>query len=206
MSIKAIIFDYGQVLTYPQNKEYINEMIKSLNNISFDKFHHAYYEHRDVYDGGKVNGVDYWKLVVETLGIPSFDESTLKWLVKTDLDSWYFQNPDMWNLALKLRQNYKTALLSNNLDELVVRMEKELELDKYFDEIVFSYRVDMVKPDRRIYEYCLNRLNLAPQETVFIDDRLVNIEGAEKLGINSILFTDYDKLLKDLEKFSIILK
>jgi putative hydrolase of the HAD superfamily len=201
MNIKAIIFDYGNVLSIPQTQEDLNHMKETLN-VDFTSFNNSYYKYRDLYDGGDVNGVGYWKLVSEDLNI-NLDYHILEYLAKFDLDSWYNQNSSMWDLVLNLRKNYKTALLSNNLHELVVRMEKELELDKHFDVITFSYRLGIVKPDKRIYQHCLNDLGLDPQHTIFIDDRENNIEAANNLGINGILFNSYENLVKDLEKFNL---
>ena len=204
MEIKAVIFDYGNVLTHPQSSEYINKMLKILN-VDFEIFDKAYYQHRDLYDGGKVTGIEYWQLVSQSLNAQILNKEFLKNLVDIDLDSWYFQNEQMWDLVLNLKKNYKTALLSNNLDDLVIRIERDIELNKYFDAVVFSNKVSYLKPDKRIYEYCLNLLGLRANETIFIDDREVNIEGANKLGINSILFKNYDQLLVELNKYGVIL-
>lgn len=201
MNIKAVIFDYGNVLTFPQTQNDLDKMVNILG-VEFISFNDSYYKFRDLYDGGEVNGFGYWKLVSEDLKC-KLDDDTLHYLAKFDLDSWYNQNRDMWDLVLKLKSSYKTALLSNNLHELVVRMEAELELQKYFDVITFSYIHGIVKPDKRLYEHCLNDLNLKPQETIFIDDREINIQAANELGINGIVFKDYDSLLNDLQKYSI---
>ncbi|MFN8578758.1 MAG: HAD family phosphatase [Candidatus Sericytochromatia bacterium] len=201
MNIKAIIFDYGNVLSIPQTQEDINKMVELLN-VEEEKFHDSYYKYRDLYDGGAVNGVGYWDLVSKALD-RNLDYKTLEYLAKFDLDSWYNQNQDMWSLVKKLKENYKTALLSNNLHELVIRMEKDLDLNKHFDVITFSYKLGIVKPDPRIYEHCLKDLNLEPQETIFIDDRKNNIQTANNLGINGIIFENYSQLLNDLKRFDL---
>lgn len=202
MDIKAVIYDYGNVLTIPQTQDDLNTMVKILDS-DFENFNNSYYKFRDVYDGGEVNGYGYWKLVSNDLN-KNLEDEKLHFLAKFDLDSWYNQNVKMWDLVLKTKQNYKTALLSNNLSELVVRMEADLELDKYFDVITFSYIHGIVKPDKRLYHHCLEDLNLKAEETIFIDDREINIRAANEMGINGILFKDYDTLIKDLNKYNLI--
>lgn len=203
MKIKAIIFDYGQVLTFPQSESSINSMVKLLNT---EKEHliKNYYYHRDLYDSGKINGKEYWKLVLKSMNIINYNENILDELVNYDLESWFVQNSDMWNLALNLRNNYKTALLSNNINELVIKMEKELDLNKYFDKIVFSNRLDFIKPDPRIYQYCLELLGIHPEESIFIDDKSVNVESANKLGINGFIFKNYQGLIEYLKELQVI--
>lgn len=67
-----------------------------------------------------------------------------------------------------------------------------------FDGLVFSAELRMIKPDRRIFEYVLEKYELDRKDTVFIDDAAKNIEGAEKAGIRGILFTDAEALVSEL--------
>ncbi|RYX98501.1 HAD family phosphatase [bacterium] len=204
MNIKAIIFDYGQVLTFNQSVKSINSMIGLLNS-NENHFNKAYYEHRDLYDSGKINGPEYWKLIIKSLALEINDQETINTLVNHDLESWFEQNQEMWDLVLKLKNNYKTALLSNNIHELVEKIEKELDLNKYFDTIVFSNRLDFIKPDLRIYQYCLDLMQIKAEEAIFIDDKQINVDAANKLGIHGITFTSYEQLINDLEKMNILI-
>jgi len=72
-----------------------------------------------------------------------------------------------------------------------------------FDVLVFSCKEGFRKPEKEIYEITLNRLNTQPGETLFIDDRIENIRGAESLGIQTILFKDDEQLREKLALFSI---
>ena len=60
--------------------------------------------------------------------------------------------------------------------------------------------VGMIKPDADIYQCLFDKYNLNPEECVFIDDRLENIEGGRKLGMEGIAFTDYETGKKKLER------
>ena len=59
----------------------------------------------------------------------------------------------------------------------------------------------MMKPDAAIYELAINRFNLIPQETVFIDDKLENIEAAKIMNINTIHLVDPNKIELEIDKF-----
>jgi 2-haloacid dehalogenase len=63
-----------------------------------------------------------------------------------------------------------------------------------FRDIVVSGEVKLLKPDAAIYYLALDRFRLRPDEALFIDDRQINIAGAELIGMKGHLFTDADGL------------
>ena len=69
-----------------------------------------------------------------------------------------------------------------------------------FRDIVVSGREKLLKPDPAIYHLALERFGLAPHEALFIDDRLINVEGAEAVGMHAHLFTDAEDLRARLER------
>lgn len=71
------------------------------------------------------------------------------------------------------------------------------------DGAIFSYTVKQIKPDLEIYETLLNQYRLKPDECVFIDDRMENIEGAKKAGIHGICFETIGQVKEDLKKYNI---
>ena len=66
--------------------------------------------------------------------------------------------------------------------------------EKVFDVRVFSAEEGVRKPDPEIYMRALSRLGVAPQEAIFVDDRLKNVQGARQLGMQAIQFTDSDRV------------
>lgn len=68
-----------------------------------------------------------------------------------------------------------------------------------FRDILVSGEVRLLKPDPAIYLLALDRFGLKPSEALFVDDRAINVEGAEALGIPSHLFTDAAGLRARLE-------
>ena len=99
---------------------------------------------------------------------------------------------------------YKTALLSNTE---APAMAYFYELDyQMFDELIFSCAVKTRKPEAKIYELTLDRLNVKPSEAIFIDDRSDYIEGALEVGINTILFESPSETKKKLESYSVLIR
>ncbi len=81
--------------------------------------------------------------------------------------------------------------------------EKILE---HFDKFIVSCDIKVNKPDKEIYEALINKFKLEPSQSIFIDDRLQNVEGAKSIGMESERFMGYDNLIKVFkEKYCIIL-
>jgi len=67
-----------------------------------------------------------------------------------------------------------------------------------FDAVYASHQMGLAKPDPDFYTYILDREGFSPEQAVFVDDVPANVEAAEKLGIHSFVFTNAEKLKKDL--------
>ena len=86
--------------------------------------------------------------------------------------------------------NYPCFVLSNWSAETYEGMEEKYPFLKDFDGKIISGRDFLIKPDPAIYELAISRFDLIPQETLFIDDRLDNIEAAQNLNFQTIHLTD----------------
>jgi putative hydrolase of the HAD superfamily len=116
-----------------------------------------------------------------------------------DARMWTTQDPVMldWQLALKQR-GLLTAILSNMGDNVLDNMKRTFDWLPRFDVLVWSYQLHMVKPNPAIYRYLLKELGTRPEETLFIDDRLVNVEAAQALGMPTLEFSTVERLRADL--------
>lgn len=88
----------------------------------------------------------------------------------------------------RLRSRYTTAIISNYMDELPVLLSEVHAVADAFDLIVVSSQEKIMKPDAEIFLRTLARLNLRPEETIFIDDFAHNVEGARAVGMKAIHF------------------
>lgn len=72
---------------------------------------------------------------------------------------------------------------------------------KYFDEIVISGHIGLIKPDERAFQYVIDKFNLNPRDCILIDDQKVNVKGAEKCGIKTLLLKNmnYKELRLNLQ-------
>lgn len=102
--------------------------------------------------------------------------------------------------ALK-RYGYKLYVLSNFSSMNFDYVYKKFEFFNIFDGIVISSHVHSVKPELEIYEFLIQKFNINPSESLFIDDKLENIESAQRLKFNVIHLTNSKELKSRLEEF-----
>lgn len=99
-------------------------------------------------------------------------------------------------------QGFRVACLSNGSHEWTLQVINEHGLSHLFEEIILSSDLGIVKPDAEIYMQALRKLDIQPDQAIFVDDRQVNVDAAEALGIKSIFFTDTPTFINDFEKLT----
>jgi 2-haloacid dehalogenase len=112
--------------------------------------------------------------------------------------------PGTLDLLLDLKGNgYKIYGLSNFEKSYFDLMSLKYDFAKHFDGLIISSEVKAVKPEEEIYRILLEKYKLTAEECVFLDDRLENIEAAEKIGFKGIVFTSAQEARSGLKKLKI---
>jgi FMN phosphatase YigB (HAD superfamily) len=88
------------------------------------------------------------------------------------------------------KKGYNLYILYNMTRHFMANDYKFHEGFKYFDGIVYSAPIKMLKPNPEIYEFILNKYSLNPKECLFVDDLKENLAGAARFGIKTFLFND----------------
>ena len=101
------------------------------------------------------------------------------------------------------RKKYKLIALTNWSSETFPVAVKKFKFLKLFDGIVVSGKVKMLKPFPEIYNYTLKKYGLIANKSIFIDDRISNVDGAIKCGIHGIQFVSPENLIVALYKYGI---
>ena len=92
------------------------------------------------------------------------------------------------------QKGYGIYVLSNASDKFYEYFPNFKPFD-FFDGIVVSADIHMLKPDIAIYEYIMGKYGLKPEECLFIDDMAANVEGAKKAGMQAEVFcNNYDAI------------
>ena len=192
--INSIIFDWGGVLAPSDNKIGI---IRLKKNFEFDEkvFFKYYDNHEDDYCNTN-NYTEFLNDVSKKFNIP----------VNSIIKAFNADPPDeVFSIAKKLSNNYKTYILSNQIKFRTDYIKKTFDLN-FFNNTFFSNEMGVKKPSNKIYTILLNEINQKPEHCLFIDDSPINIEAAKKLGFNVILFKSIEQLKKELTSFSIQIK
>jgi putative hydrolase of the HAD superfamily len=197
VALKAVIFDYGMVLTDGQNAQEHAELMR-LTGLEKEKFEPLYWARRSEYDLGELTGLEFWRDFLDRAGSEP-DEALAAELNQVDARMWTSINPAMldWQAALKQR-GLKTAILSNMGDNVLERMRRIFPWLERFDVLVWSFELNLAKPDAAIYRHTLDRLGVEAEEALFVDDREENTEAAAKLGMRTVLFSTVARLREQL--------
>jgi putative hydrolase of the HAD superfamily len=136
-----------------------------------------------------------WTYIGRHLALPP-DE-----LVALRADFWRVQAWDTELLAFvrSLRPRCKTATISDAWPD-AREILWEYANDDNFDGCVFSAEEGVRKPDPEIYRRALSRLDVAPQEAVFCDDRRPNVKGARRIGMHAFQFSDPDQAREEITR------
>jgi putative hydrolase of the HAD superfamily len=197
LGLRAVVFDYGMVLTGQPDPTAYAALLR-ITGLPVERLESFYWADRHAYDEGKLTGIEFWQNIVQDADL-RLEASAIDELNLWDARMWTTQNDAMlaWQLALKER-GILTAILSNMGESVLANMKREFSWLSRFDVLVWSYQLKIAKPDPAIYRHLLKELGTRPEETLFIDDRQVNIDAANAMGIKGVLFTDVDQLRADL--------
>jgi epoxide hydrolase-like predicted phosphatase len=108
---------------------------------------------------------------------------------------------ELVNYIRSLKRDYRTGIISNAWDDVRPMLEGGWKMADAFDQIVLSAEAKLVKPDARIYHLALEKLQVIPEEAVFIDDFARNIEGAQAVGMYAIQFRTSQQVHAELDNF-----
>ncbi len=197
LALRAVIFDYGRVLTGPPDPAAYAELLR-ITGLSADRLDQFYWKDRNAYDEGKLTGIAFWRQIARDEEL-KLSEPAIADLNLWDARMWTRGDPAMldWQLAIKER-GLLTAIVSNMGDSVHEHMVRELGWLSRFDVLVWSYQLGIAKPDPAIYRYALEKLGTQPAETLFIDDKAENVDAAVALGMKGIIFSTVEKLRADL--------
>lgn len=114
--------------------------------------------------------------------------------------------PHVKPMLRQLKENYKIGLLSNSSVFDMKYMQRATHLLKYIDYPLFSFDVGKIKPNKELFRKMLKISKCKPEEAIMIGDKKTDdTVPAKKIGMNAILFKDYEQLKEDLKKFKVCL-
>ena len=185
---KTIIFDFGGVLLNLN----MQACVDAFARLGYSKIDELidHYKQKGIFllfEEGKISSDDFFQELQQIVGNhisrEELEKAYLSFL--EDIPAYKLE------LILQLRKQYKILMLSN-INEFIFDFCKENHFKKnghvfedYFDKVYLSYEMGICKPDSRIFEQMIEDAKLIPQQCLFLDDGIKNIETAQALGFQT---------------------
>jgi putative hydrolase of the HAD superfamily len=199
-SIKALFLDIGGLFLTNGWDHYSRQRAVEYFALDFVEFNERHQAIFDTYESGKMTLEEYLELAVfyqpRHFAMNEFREFILG-------ESRPY--PDMIELIKTLKHDYnlRTIAVNNEPKEINEYRIRQYDLESFIDFFASSCYVQMRKPDKDIYRFALNLAQVQPEEVVYIDDRFVLIQAAQRLGLNGIQHTTITATRKALAQFGL---
>jgi len=192
---KAVIFDFGRVISAQKPSSLFHTYERDLG-LAPDTINTIMFESEAWEEAllGRKTVEEFWQAIGPALGLKAAAE-TEAFHHRYHADEAI--NEGVLRLIRRLRRRYKLAVLSNSPPGLTRCLDSWNILD-LFDVVFCSGDEGIVKPDPRAFARTLERLEVKPEEALFIDDTPEHVEAARALGLRSTLFTTAERLEEDL--------
>jgi len=201
-NIKAIFFDVGGVCLTNGWDESSREELAQKFNLNFEQTELVHANLFEDFERGEVTLEKYIDSVY-------FPPESIGNISRQDIISFMKDQSNGFTSTLeilkKLKQNgdYRLATINNESFTLNQYRIENFGLSQYFDNFFSSCYLHMRKPEPRIFKTVIHITQLRPNECLYIDDRIENIEAARNEGINCIHLTKVDELGENLKKYNI---
>lgn len=185
--IKNLVFDLGQVIFSFKRKYMVERYVTDeedsllLQSVVFDRLYW------DRLDDGTLTDEEAIRLILQRL------PARLHAVAETIFCNWIYNIPEidgMTDLIREMKERFGIrAFVLSNMVRRLVDHRNEMQFLTEFEKCIFSSECGLTKPNIEIYEYLCRECEIAPEETLFIDDRQINVDVAEAFGIKGYRFT-----------------
>jgi epoxide hydrolase-like predicted phosphatase len=198
MSIRAVLFDLGGVIVrteYQAPRQHLAERL----GMDYDDID------RIVFGGGtngsaaratlgEITENEHWLNIMKVLKRPASEYER----IRAEFFAGDIIDHSILGYLRSIRPKYKTGLISNAWSGLRDYILRE-KFDDAFDCMIISAEVGAAKPSVEIFQIALKQLGVSPNEAVFVDDFIENIEACKKVGMKGIHFRDAESAIKQLK-------
>jgi putative hydrolase of the HAD superfamily len=201
MAIETIIFDFGGVLYKMPDPKQVNRWTKLFGfrgNAEVAEILANPHESQLVKDMclGKIPEEQVWDMMHSKWRI----KPTLLRRFQNQFFSKRFLNKELVRFMEDFKGSFQLGILSNAGDQSRSLMVDVLHLDRTVDEIIISAEEGVIKPDRKIYQIAMDRLETPAENILFLDDYAPNVVAANNFGMHAIQFIDNRQAMSMIEK------
>ncbi len=207
--IKLIIFDLWQTLAYrDEEKDSITQMLEQTW-LSIPKKDFVKIFENSIQTQKRSNKYEAYENLCKNMGLQTTkDNIDLLMNIRDYAESKTKEYPHtIWMLSQLKKLWYKIWLLSNSSIFAIEILKEKTKILDYIDYPLFSFEVGTIKPDLTFFEKMLEITGYKPEEAIMVWDKLDDdVTPPRELGMNAILFENYEQLKSDFASFWIVLE
>jgi epoxide hydrolase-like predicted phosphatase len=197
MVIRAVVFDIGGVLEITPDLGVHQQWEAQLGLPAGEILARM----SDVWQGGSIGTItldDVHEALKDRLGLD--DEKLAQFMADLWREYLGTANTELIEYARRLRPRYRTGIVSNSFVGAREREQAAFGFEDLVEEIVYSHEAGFSKPDPRIYALICTRLNVPPEQMIFLDDTDACVAGACDAGIHAVRYQDNAQATAEIEK------
>jgi len=194
--IKAVLFDLGGVYFEDGTDKFLKKLSSKIGK-SYNDLYPIFRMGKSLeYRRNEISGKEFFGWAAKELDTDfTADQLNEMWV------SEYTEVTGVKEIIKDLKKKgIKVTILSDNVPERIEYLQKKYKFLNVFDDVVLSYEVNLVKTSEEMFNLALSRVNCKPEETIFVDDREINLDVAKQLGIIPILYTTPENLERELRE------
>jgi len=179
--ITTIIFDFGDIFINLEKEA----QIEAFKKLGLPGPNDELIAVNDLFEKGQISELQFIETFQKFIPNASIDEIRVAW--NSIIGDFPLYRLEFLQL---LTRKYKLFLLTNTDEIHISRFEHNVGISFFsdfyqcFEKVYYSYEMGMRKPDPAVFRMILNKYDLSPKRTLFIDDKKVNTDAAASLGIH----------------------
>lgn len=179
--INAIIFDFGDIFLNLEKEA----SLEAFRKLGLNGPNPKLLEKNDLFERGKISELEFIETFREFIPNASIEEIRKAW--NTVIGEFPLYRLEFLQM---LARKYKLFLLTNTDEIHISRFEHNVGISFFsdfyqcFEKVYYSYEMGMRKPDTAVFNYILNKHDLSPKRTLFVDDKKENTDAAASLGVH----------------------
>ena len=195
-NLSCVLFDLGGVIVNWHDSWLIQEISDEFQ-LQEEKLSKEFHKHLPEISTGRMNEKDFWHIIgkeLESKKLMNLNESLLDRIFRKRVSL----NNSMIDLSKELFQKGITVGILSNTELVTYSVVGDLTSLEHFEYKFLSYNIGHLKPEPEIYRHVIDNMPFPKEELFFIDDLKSNVESARLEGIDSVQYSDFDDLLKEL--------
>jgi len=196
VTIRAVFFDLGGVILRTEYQAPRQRLAERLN-MTYEDLVRLVFENKSSQQAsiGTISPEQHWDEVLRLMHLPADQKD----IVRNEFFGGDLLDVNLVDFIRSLRPGVKTGLISNAWLDLRDYITSQ-HFEDAFDKMIISAEVGVMKPDAGIYQMALESVGVSPNEAVFVDDTVRNVEGAKAVGMHGIQFKQPEEAIEEIKQ------